>query len=605
MAEYLAPGVYVEETSYRAKSVEGVSTTTTGFVAPCRYGPVEGLPVLVTSFVEFERRFGGLEPLQFGSDTEPNYLAHAVRAFFDNGGKRCYISRIFAPNNTSDGYASSASSVLQSGAETVQFKARYPGLAGNVDVEVVAYRKKNVKVGTGSNAFLSGVRHGDLIEHSDDENADTGPITGLDTSKVYRVEIDESGEASLQDVSSGTTVLVDDAKCAYPISLEVRVTSGPRGTRRTDTYSGLSTVPQSERYIGRVMRTEDPQAGIDPPYDEAAMIFFDAPQGAVDTDDFRAVLANLLDDTNDFNLDGGDDGIKPGPSDYRGGGEGHKATGLATLGEREDIAIVAAPGSSTLGDDDRQAVREDLISHCENHQYRFAILSGPQDATNSSIRDERAKHDTSHAALYYPWVVVSDPLGRNGDTLELPPEGFIAGIYARSDIERGVHKAPANEVVRGALRFNRHVTKGVQDVLNPEGINCLRFFEGRGYLVWGARTMSSDPEWKYVNVRRLFIYLEHSIDRSTQWAVFEPNNHTLWLKVRLTIESFLKNEQRRGALMGRKPEEGFFVKCDRTTMTQQDLDNGRLICLIGVAPTKPAEYVVFRIGQWTADASIV
>jgi phage tail sheath protein FI len=160
-------------------------------------------------------------------------------------------------------------------------------------------------------------------------------------------------------------------------------------------------------------------------------------------------------------------------------------------------------------------------------------------------------------------------------------------------------------VVRGILRFSRNVTRGDQDVLNPEGVNCLRFFEGRGNRVWGARTISSDPEWMYVNVRRLFIFLEHSIDRGTQWAVFEPNNEALWLRIRLTIESFLTEVWRTGALMGTKPEEAFFVRCDRTTMTQSDLDNGRLICLIGVAPTKPAEFVIFRIGQWTADASII
>ena len=165
-----------------------------------------------------------------------------------------------------------------------------------------------------------------------------------------------------------------------------------------------------------------------------------------------------------------------------------------------------------------------------------------------------------------------------------------------------MHKAPANEVVRGITRFMQNVTYDRQAVLNPEGINALRFFPGRSNRVWGARTMSSDPEWKYVNVRRLFIYLEHSIDKSTQWAVFEPNNEALWANVRQTIADFLLVTWRTGALMGTKPEEAFFVRCDRTTMTQNDLDNGRLICLIGVAPTYPAEFVIFRIGQWTADA---
>ena len=182
------------------------------------------------------------------------------------------------------------------------------------------------------------------------------------------------------------------------------------------------------------------------------------------------------------------------------------------------------------------------------------------------------------------------------------PSGFVTGIYARSDILYGVHKSPANEVIRGALGFEVMINKGQQDVLNPEGINCSRFFEGRGYRVWGARTATSDPEWKYVNVRRYFLYLERSIDRGTQWCVFENNGDALWANVRRTIEDFLFNEWKSGHLFGTKPEEAYFVRCDRTTMTQNDFDNGRLVCLIGVSPLRPAEFVIFRIGQKTADA---
>jgi phage tail sheath protein FI len=180
----------------------------------------------------------------------------------------------------------------------------------------------------------------------------------------------------------------------------------------------------------------------------------------------------------------------------------------------------------------------------------------------------------------------------------------MAGIYGRVDDARGVWKAPANEVVNGLTKFEVNVTKVRQDVLNPEGINAFRFFEDRGYRVWGARTMTSDPEWIYINVRRLFIYLEHSIDNGTQYAVFEPNGPQLWANIVQSIEDFLLVAWRDGALLGDKPEQAYFVRCDRTTMTQNDLDNGRLICLIGIAPVKPAEFVIFRIGQWTADASL-
>ncbi len=187
--------------------------------------------------------------------------------------------------------------------------------------------------------------------------------------------------------------------------------------------------------------------------------------------------------------------------------------------------------------------------------------------------------------------------------LNLPPSGFVAGIYARNDNDHAVFKAPANEVIRLAIDFEQRINKSQQELLNPDGVNCLRFFEGHGFLVWGARTISDDPEWKYVNLRRYFAYLEHSIDRDTQWVVFENNSQQLWDNVRRTVEDFLYNEWKKGGLMGGKPELAFFVHCDLSTMTQNDLDNGRLVCLIGVAPVRPAEFVIFRIGQITATGT--
>ncbi|MEA2080936.1 MAG: phage tail sheath subtilisin-like domain-containing protein, partial [Pseudomonadota bacterium] len=207
-------------------------------------------------------------------------------------------------------------------------------------------------------------------------------------------------------------------------------------------------------------------------------------------------------------------------------------------------------------------------------------------------------------ALYYPWLRVNNPLFElEPREIVLPPSGFVAGIYARNDVARGVHKAPANETIRTAAKFNFLVNTAQQDVLNPLGINCLRFFEGRGNRVWGARTATSDPEWKYVNVRRYFAFLERSIEKGTQWAVFEPNGPVLWANVQRTVEDFLYNEFVSNHLEGRKPQEAFFVRCDESTMTQNDRDNGRLICLVGVAPLRPAEFVIFRIGQKTLDAT--
>ncbi len=319
-------------------------------------------------------------------------------------------------------------------------------------------------------------------------------------------------------------------------------------------------------------------------------------------------------------LSGGNDGTLSNQQSYRGQeatrdpatGVFAESSGLRAFEDVEDISMVAAPGYSfryvglSAADNEARwsAIVQEVLIHCEiRMRYRVALLDSPNDFVLSEIRDFRGRFDSTHGALYYPWVTAIDPLDPDGRReIQLPPAGFVAGICARTDVQHGVFKAPANEVVLGAIGFEKLLNKAQQDVLNPEGINCFRFFEGRGYRLWGARTISSDPEWKYLSVRRYFAYLEHSIDRGTQWAVFENNNDALWANIRRTVEDFLFNEWRNGALLGTKPEQAFFVRCDRSTMTQNDLDNGRLICLIGVAVVKPAEYVIFRIGQWTADA---
>ena len=276
--------------------------------------------------------------------------------------------------------------------------------------------------------------------------------------------------------------------------------------------------------------------------------------------------------------------------------------GIKAFEDVPDISIVAAPGSTAnfAGHaDDALATMRLLIAHAERMKYRFAILDCGDRQSVGDVRTLRGKFDSSFAALYFPWVRVVDPT--SGLEISLPPSGFVAGIFARTDITRSVSKAPANQVVSLATGFELSITQAQQEVLNPEGINCFRSFPGRGNLLWGARTVSSDPERKYVNLRRYLAYLEQSIDRGTQWAVFEHNGESLWNNVRRAIEDFLFSEWKTGSLIGDKPEKAYFVRCDPSTMTQSDLDNGRMVCLIGVAPVKPAEFVIFRIGQWTAD----
>lgn len=280
-------------------------------------------------------------------------------------------------------------------------------------------------------------------------------------------------------------------------------------------------------------------------------------------------------------------------------------TGLFTLRNVEDISIVGAPGRTT------PTIQNALINHCELMRYRFAVLDGPPPPADSipDVQAQRQQFDTKYAALYHPWLHTIDPFPAGPIVRQdypIPPSGHMLGIYARTDIERGVHKAPANEVVRGVIGLQRLLNKEQHDILNPYpvNINVIRDFRNnnRGIRVYGGRVITSDSDWKYVNVRRLMIFVENSIDRGLQWVVFEPNAEPLWARVRRSISNFLTLVWRNGALEGTKPEEAFFVKCDRTTMTQTDIDSGRLICVIGIAPVKPAEFVIVRIGLWTAHA---
>jgi phage tail sheath protein FI len=270
-------------------------------------------------------------------------------------------------------------------------------------------------------------------------------------------------------------------------------------------------------------------------------------------------------------------------------------TGLAALEEIDEINIVCAPGQTD------PAIQDAVLTHCEKMRYRFAILDSPEVIEEGGVDRLPKPRDSKYGAYYFPWVEVYDP---NKGNIHQPPSGYLAGIYSRTDEERGVHKAPANEVIRGALGLRYDVTKGEQDILNPKGINCIRSMKNRGIRVWGARTISSDPSWRYINVRRLFNMVEQSIEQGTQWVVFEPNDHRLWKRVSRTISAFLLRIWRSGALMGETPEQAFYVKCDSETNPPEVIDAGQLICEIGMCPVKPAEFVIFRIGQMDAGGDV-
>ena len=296
-------------------------------------------------------------------------------------------------------------------------------------------------------------------------------------------------------------------------------------------------------------------------------------------------------------------------SDYVG--DPADRTGFGGLETIEQVTMVCVPDvmaayqRGAIDLEGVKAVQLAMIAHCELMGNRVAIIDTPPDQSPQQVLDWRrnvAGYDSKYAALYWPWLRVFDPA--TNANIHVPPSGHVAGVWGRNDDTRGVHKAPANEVVRGALAPVCDLTAREQELLNPEGVNCIRAFAGRGVRVWGARTLSSDPEWRYLNVRRLFNYLEESILAGTQWVVFEPNDDALWAKIRRTISAFLTNEWRKGSLFGLTPDEAFFVKCDRETNPQEGIDLGQVVCEIGVAPVKPAEFVIFRLSQFAGGAAV-
>jgi phage tail sheath protein FI len=523
MPEYLSPGVYVEEISTGPVPIEGVSTSTTGFVGQTERGPTQ--PTLVTSFIEFQRWFGGL------LDPAISYLPFAAKGFFDNGGQRLFIARVVGDNA----------------------KAANLDLGGNLTVEAIG-------PGTSGNQIFVRVQDSSL-KVGNPPAAVGFRITVIYFTTLPNPFVDPFDLSQLQNPNRREPAVVEDYD-----------------NLRIDSHSPdyvITAINGSSQLIQvQLTKPGDPVA-------KPAKLDFKALGGGSQGDPIAAKAYS------------GDDTL---PTDKR--------TGLAGLEVIDEISILAVPDEVNF-----PTVTNDMIDQCIRLKSRFAVTAEKNGQGN--VETIIPPRDTSYAAIYYPWIRVFNPT--NNDYPLVTPVGHMAGIYANTDIERGVHKAPANYEIAGmlsqdvdpsrkALEFI--ITKGQQDILNPRGVNVIRDFRhhGRGIRVWGARTMSSDGQWKYINVRRLFIFVEQSIDRGTQWVVFEPNDDNTWARVRRSIENFLTTVWRNGALMGTKQEEAFFVKCDRTTMTQDDIDNGRLICYIGIAPVKPAEFVIFRISQKTMEA---
>lgn len=519
MPEYLTPGVYMEEFEIGAKPIEGVSTSTVGFLGRTERGPTIP-PIFISSFTQFSR--------VYGEYIEDSYLAYAVNGFFGNGGQRCYIARI-----------------VQDGAE--------PAKKPVDDLEFQA-------VGEGSWGNRVALRISD---------ASDGDPEKFKLTLAYW-----SSETKIPDL----TIEPNDRNIR-----EILETAS-----YSEQFDDLSSEPSKpDHYLKKLG---------DPLNNLSNLVLLEGTGRPSNSSDIFTLLENGSEPAEPLTREDflGDEAALPG-----------EKKGLTAIYDIDEISILNVPDLHTIANDQgKKALFDDILAQCETLKDRFAILDTPRDQNNISNVDivPVVGRESKYGALYYPWIKVYNPITR--DTIKLPPGGHIAGIYARSDTERGVHKAPANEVVRGPNDVEFNITKGEQALLNPRGVNVIRSFPARGIRVWGARNIIKDPLWKYINVRRLFIYIEESIEKGTQWVVFEPNDEKLWARVRATVNQFLTGVWRGGALMGTKVEEAFFVKCDRTTMTQDDIDNGRLICVIGIAPVKPAEFVIFRIAQWTGGSGV-
>ncbi len=579
MAEYLSPGVYVEEYDSGAVPMQGVSTSTAGFIGLAQRGPVVGKPQLVTSFADYKRAFGGyLSEAKFG---EARFLPYAVEQFFINGGSRAYIMRV----------AAEGAAAAKATAGVLQIEAANPGEWGNkirVTVEASSKAKTQVIAVNGADLKLKnadGFNQGDVVELFDGKaKAYATIVSSLDNI----VTLDAPCTLNVADEKIGTPKYIKTCELTLTVKLDDVV----------ETYANVSLCPEAGNFVSARTRKSDlvtiavteakapaaPKEG----KDEKAPAPAKAGVTPIELVGGAAVIA----------LAGGSDGkvANVSPNVYMGEDNGPgKRSGLAAFLENVDVSIMAIPGVTA------PEVQAALIAHCENCKSCFAILDVPIDRKKTNdVVEFRDMYDTTYAAMYHPWLEMFDPLAKR--SAYFPPSGAMAGIYARTDNERGVHKAPANEIVRGCTGLSCNYNEGEQDILNPKGVNLVRAFTGRGIRVWGARTMSSNGLWKYVNVRRLYIYIEESIKANTNWVVFEPNSEVLWGRVTRTIEMFLATCWRSGALAGSTPSEAYFVECGPTTMTQDDIDNGRLICNIGIAAVKPAEFVIFRITQHTASS---
>ncbi|MBI1878878.1 MAG: phage tail sheath family protein [Chloroflexi bacterium] len=560
MPEYLSPGVYVEEVDRGPKPIEGVGTAMAAFVGFSEKADMvrqidgelitEDLfnrPQLVTNWTQYVERFGGF--------VQGAYMPQAVYGYFHNGGSRCYVMSV-----KTIGKAQMAL-LGNDGKSYLLVKAKQAGFDGlrlRVKVDAPQLPEPSAaKPAAKPAAKKEGeAKEGEPPKEGGEEPAEAESPTGPAPFTLTVEYQATSGAWQVKEVLPDVTLAtVETETGAKKVQVLYRNNKAPE-------WIDL-VVPETTASLAKMW-----------PRTQQQSLNLEQKQLAVSTSkEFRGDVTE------------------------RSGVEGLEALEDVTMVCVPDL--MATPPGEKLNLDLVKAVQTAMIAHCERLGDRVAILDAPPNMLPQEIKKWRmdtAGYDSSYAALYYPWIQVDDPLTNR--PILIPPSGHMAGIWARNDNTRGVHKAPANEIVQGAVGVAYNTTKGEQDTLNPNGVNCIRAFPGRGIRVWGARTLSSNPSWRYINVRRLFNYVEKSIERGTQWVVFEPNDLLLWARVRRDVSAFLSTVWSEGALFGAAPNQAFYVKCDSELNPPESRDLGRLIVEIGICPVKPAEFVIFRISQW-------
>lgn len=568
---YQHPGVYVNEVPGGSKPIEGVGTSTAAFIGFAPEGPAN-TPTRVTSWLDFARVFGDRDPaVKTGPYMEHAYLAYAVNGFFSNGGGACYIVRL-----GTDDYGGLPQIALTGVASDTTPDKKAP--------ELFKFVRRSIGRGDDGGVVLG--KDGGPIEllHPD-------PQHDLDEAKASTITVTVAADDAPDEGAPQTfTVTVKDS-----VQITVKDDDGKDAQQDyQQTYAKVTAGP-GPRYLSQVINAD--------------------PMRLIDVKDLGGTLLARDRVLDTAKLASGTDLAAPPDPDLTAvpdedtedlKGDPVHRTGLGGLLGIDEITMICVPDLMALQPSDEQIrdVHAAVNAFCSNGQIkRMAILDPPPGLNKQDIFDWREDARTpasNFAVLYWPWVEVMNPFSGKG--MLVPPCGHMAGVWAGTDTERGVHKAPANVAVQSIIGLGAELTDGDQDLLNPAGINCIRSFHGSGIRVWGARTLSSDPEWKYINVRRLFNYISASILAGTQWAVFEPNDEFLWGQLRVSVGNFLMNTWRSGALFGATPDEAFFVKCDSETNPQSLIDIGQVNIHIGVAPVKPAEFVVFQIAQYTAQA---